>query len=212
MPVTWQQSTNDFSIIVWHSTEPLEVLLKNAEINNEETLEWKAFKSESRKREWLTVRNALQILIPHSKKVVVLYDVNGKPLLEKGYISISHSQNYIAVMKTITPGIGIDIESINPRILKLAQKFLSENEKEHVITDNRLEKFHVIWGAKEVLYKIHSIGGINFKKDLLVHSFKYENSGIIDASILKKGYEENFKVRYEKLDGYMLTWAHRSNS
>ena len=212
MPVVWQRTNNVFSILVWHSSETIDVLLQNADLKNKDVIDWQSFKSESRKREWLTVRNALKELIPSSKNVILFYDGNGKPLLEDGYISISHSHNYIALMYSKISGIGIDIEIIHPRILKLLQRFLNEKEKEYIIPMNNVEMIHAMWGAKEVLYKIHSLGNIDFKKDLFVHSFSYDKSGSIHASILKKGYEEKLNVFYEQLDGYMLTWAYRDEN
>ena len=101
MPVTWRKSTNDYSIIVWKSTEPIEALLQNASLNHNEISEWNSFQSHSRKREWLTVRSALQILLPGANSSTIYYDGNGKPhLKEDGFISISHSHEYIAVMKS----------------------------------------------------------------------------------------------------------------
>ena len=210
MPVTWRKSTSEYSIIVWKSSEPLDMLLKNASLNVDETAEWNSFSSETRKREWLTVRNILKILVPGSIKSTIYYDGNDKPhLLDKNHISISHSHEFVAVMIAYIHGIGVDIEFIHPRISKLAQKFLSENEKQ-LADDNNLEKLHVVWGAKEVLYKIHSIGGIDFRKDFLVHPFEYIERSELTASLIKKGFEEDFNIMYEKTDQYMLTWAHRS--
>ncbi len=208
MPATWRKINSEYSIIVWKSIEQMKILLQNASLSQSETTEWNSFQSESRKREWLTVRNALQILIPGSNGSSIYYNVNGKPQLQKeGFISISHSQEYIALLKTHVPEIGIDIEIIHPRIVKLSQKFLCEDEKLSVGDENQLEKLHVMWGAKEVLYKIHSIGDIDFKKDLRVHPFIYKTSGELEASILKKGYQKDFKIFYEKIDQYMLSWA-----
>ena len=208
MPVTWRKKENNFSIVVWKSNEPLSVLLQYAALSRNETLEWNSFKSESRKREWLTVRSALQILIPGANGSSIYYDLNGKPqLLTEGFISISHSQEYIAVLKANVSEIGVDIESIHPRIVTLSQKFLSDDEKLAVSDENKIEKLHVIWGAKEVLYKIHSIGEIDFKKDLFVHPFDYHMNGELKASILKKGFKQDYKISYEKADQYMLTWA-----
>ncbi len=208
MPVTWRKKENNFSIVVWKSNEPLSVLLQYAALSRNETLEWNSFKSESRKREWLTVRSALQILIPGANGSSIYYDLNGKPqLLTEGFISISHSQEFIAIMKSDNPEIGIDIEIINNRIVNLSEKFLSDVEKLNVKAENRIEKLQVMWGAKEVLYKIHSIGGIDFKKDLRVQPFEYETPGDLFASIQKKGFQKDFKIFYEKIDQYMLSWA-----
>lgn len=208
MPVTWRKKENNFSIVVWKSIEPLSVLLQKAELNRNETLVWSSFRSESRKREWLTVRIALKIIIPGANGSSIYYDLNGKPqLIEEGFISISHSQEYIAILKSDNPEIGIDIEIINDRIIKLSEKFLSADEKPNINTENRIEKLQVLWGAKEVLYKIHSLGGIDFKKDLTVRPFDYKTPGDLIASIQKKSFQKEYKIFYEKIDQYMLSWS-----
>lgn len=213
MPVTWQKADNDFSIVVWKSVEPMNDLLRNASLNHVEFAEWNSFKSETRKREWLTVRNALQILVPGANGSSIYYDSNGKPqLFEEGFISISHSHEYIALMKSSKSEIGVDIEIINERIVKLSRKFLNDEEKLDVTTENQLEKLHAMWGAKEVLYKIHSIGDIDFKKDFFVHPFEYKSPGELSASILKKGYKKDFKIFFEKTDQNMLSWAVGDNN
>ena len=165
MPVTWQKTDSNFSIVVWQSSEQINDLLLNASLSHEETQDWNLFKSETRKREWLTVRNALNVLIEKSDMSKIKYDKNGKPHIDRYSISISHSHEFIAVMKADSSRIGVDIEIIHPRIEILSRKFLSENEKPDLADPKHLEKLHVMWGAKEVLYKIHSIGGIDFKKD-----------------------------------------------
>ena len=208
MPVVWQKQNKEYSLLVWKSIEQMSDLLQNAALSQRETADWNSFKSESRKREWLTVRNALKLFIPGANGSSIYYDGNGKPqLMEDGFISISHTQEYIAVLKSNISEIGVDIEFIHPRIEKLSQKFLGDAEKLALSDENKIEKLHVIWGAKEVLYKIHSIGGIDFKKDLFVHPFDYHVNGELKASILKKSFKQDYKISYEKTDQCMLTWA-----
>lgn len=208
MPVIWQETNNYYSIIVWQSTELMSVLLLNAELKNKEINEWKLFRSETRKREWLTVRNALKSLHPDLASSSIYYDSNGKPFLrDNKSVSISHSHDFVALMTANNSRIGIDIEFIHHRIINLSQKFLSDEEKQNVIPENQIEKLHVMWGAKEVLYKIHSIGGIDFKKDFYVHPFSYKKSGDLKAVILKKGFEKEFNIFYKKIGNYMLAWA-----
>ncbi len=208
MPVTWQKKTKEYSIVIWHSTEPIEFLLENVFLNPDENKEWATFKSETRKREYLTVRNALHVLFPGKKRSFIRYDSKGKPHLENCFISITHSNDLIAVMISEKHRIGIDIEEIHARILKLSSKFLSMEEIKCLVPGDPLEKIHVMWGAKEVMYKIHGIGGIDFRKDLHTDPFEYSEAGNMTSSISKKGYNETFKIFYERLGGYMLTWAH----
>ncbi|MBP6533158.1 MAG: hypothetical protein KA285_07720, partial [Bacteroidia bacterium] len=69
------------------------------------------------------------------------------------------------------------------------------------------DQLQIIWGAKEVLYKIHEIGDVDFKKHLLVNNFTASNSGNLTAEILKSGYEKKYNVYFEKLPPMMISWA-----
>ncbi len=206
MPKVWLQSGKNYSIIVWQSTEPLAELLENAGLTDSEHAKWAAFLSNARKREWLTVRNAIRLL-PGNSGETIQYDENGKPNLADKSISISHSNDFIAVMVSEKGNIGIDIEEIGTRIERLSQKFLSQNEKQYGYSSKHIEKLHVMWGAKEVLFKIHSIGNLIFITDLLVHPFIYTGSGVVQASILKKGFEKDYSVNYLQMNDYMLVWG-----
>ena len=207
MPAIWQRMSHEFSIVVWQSSEPMTILLSNLTLTSEEKNEWESFLSLTRQREWLTVRNALKVLLPPPAISKIEYNENGKPQLNGRSISISHSKEFVAVMISKDLLIGIDLEVIHPRIEKLAQKFLNEKEIKSLIGPNQLEKMHVMWGAKEVLYKIHSIGNIDFKRDLIVHPFKYNGTGNLKATLAKKGYEADFKISYSRSEKYMLTWG-----
>lgn len=207
MPEVWRKEDSDYRIMVWQSTESLEFLLKEADLNEKDFAEYCSFQSETRKREWVTVRTALRHLLP-GENAGITYDKNRRPqLIGKKSISISHSGPYIAVMVADESRIGIDIEEIHPRIDVLAKKFVSEKEFSFIDQKNRFEKLHVIWGAKEVLYKIYSRGGVDFKKDLHVNQFEYSTKGECIAFIKKFDFEESFIVYYRSLGGYMITYA-----
>ena len=207
MPKVWERSCSEYFILVWQSTEPMEELLEMASLNDDDRKKFDSFISLSRKREWLTVRKMIKLLLPGNVSNSITYEENGRPRLEGFNISISHSHEWIAVMVSENHKIGIDIEIIGPRIENLAKKFLSANEDLSAISTHRIEKLHVMWGAKEVLFKIHAIGNVIFKKDLFVYTFNYSGSGNVKASILKKGYERDYTIHYLKTGDYMLTWS-----
>jgi 4'-phosphopantetheinyl transferase len=207
MPKVWEKSVDEYSILVWQSTEPLEDLLEMASLNEADLKKFNSFISLSRKREWLTVRKIIKLLIPGTASSLITYEENGKPRLEGCHISISHSHDWIAIMVSEKHKIGIDIEIIGQRIENLAKKFLSSEEDQSAISEHRIEKLHIMWGAKEVLYKIHALGNVIFKKDLFVFPFNYSGSGQVRASIMKKGYERDYTIHYLKTGDYMLAWS-----
>lgn len=208
MPELWRKADTNSTIILWKSSESFDELLIRADLSKEESVRLLSFSSESRKREWLTVRIVVKSFLPAKEDSKIDYDGNGKPLLAGGRsISISHSGDCIAVMITTIGKPGIDIEHIHPRIINLARKFISEKEKKILNANKITEELHVIWGAKEVLYKIYSLGNVDFIKELAVHPFVYSDEGKISATISKENFQNTYTIFHKKIDAFMLTWA-----
>ena len=127
--------------------------------------------SESRKKEWLTVRVLLKEMLEEEKEI--LYTPTGKPYLsDNSYqISISHTKGFVAVALHPEMKIGIDIERISPRIHKIRSRFM--NEKEEANLDKEHEDIHLLlhWSAKESMFKILEEQDIDFKTCLHVNPF-----------------------------------------
>ena len=100
----------------------------------------------------------------------VLYEPSGRPYLygdsQNYFISISHSKNFVALASS-HKRIGIDIEEINNRVLKIRPRFLNERELE-MINSTDLEYNTIAWCIKEVLFKLSKNEGLDFKIDLLI--------------------------------------------
>ncbi len=207
MPIVYKKAHLSSVIAVWESTEDHGYLIEKAQLSVDEMALLRNFKSESRKREFLTVRTLLKELFPN-ENLLISYSKNGKPNLNnKKNISISHTKAYVAVMVGEFNHGGIDLETINERIFKLATKFLNDSEIKIVGDHPSADLLQIIWGAKEVLYKIHEIGDVDFKKHLNVSQFIESNEGNLDAEILKSGFEKKYKVYYEKFPPMMISWA-----
>lgn len=207
MPIVYKKDRQSSIIAVWDSTEDTDFLIKKAGLTNDEMALLRSFKSESRKKEFLTVRALLQELFP-DEKLLITYASNGKPYLSNGKnISISHTKSFVAVFVGEFNHCGIDLETINERIFKLATKFLNPSELVFAGKEPSADLLQIIWGAKEVLYKIHEIGDVDFKKHLKVNPFSESNSGQLIAEITKAGYEKSYTVYYEKFSPMMIAWA-----
>lgn len=91
----------------------------------------------------------------HPSKSPLLYD-NGK-LVKDLYYSIAHRKDYIFVALDSKYKIGIDVEQIHSKILKLKSKIIGE-EEEKLLNDSGYveseELYTRIWTAKECIVKI----------------------------------------------------------
>ena len=90
----------------------------------------------------------------------------GKPDLISGtdFISISNDNNYIGLLLS-NQSCGIDLQSVNTKILKIAPKFQNKND---FIQNNDIQELTQLWAAKEAMYKVHGIPTILFKEHLTI--------------------------------------------
>lgn len=108
------------------------------------------------------------------------HDFLGKPFLADFpfiSISISHAADWIAFAISKYGEIGIDLEIENPKITKAAIHFLNIHEQTRFPSPN-LMTLHLIWGAKEAIFKL--LGGkINsFQEDIEILSIDYSQHHI----------------------------------
>jgi len=164
---------------------------------------------ESRQKEWLAIRILLKRLLELNTIPVLVYDEMGKPSLPGSpyAISISHTKNYVGILLSRSDACGLDLEIIHPRIKKIAGRFLSDEEQQHWNPDSPLPELYIVWGAKEVLYKIYGKGGIVFKEHLHVEPFSIQVEGIVKAGIEIENYSKLHEVRYKQIGELILTYA-----
>ena len=173
MPLYLEKSVDGSRLAIWQITETADELFSLASLSEEEKSNVMNFRSEPRRKEWLTLRILLKDVLRVAHYDEVVYDEKGKPHLKNGngYISFSHTRNFAAVIFHRTKNIGIDVETVRNRIEKISNKFLNDKEQAFIQNEKRIETLHIIWGCKEVLFKIHGKGGLDFKNQMLVHPF-----------------------------------------
>ncbi len=162
------------------------------------------------KRE-LEKRAALEVVrsVLGDASLEILYEESGKPYLKGNEeISISHAYDRIAVLfSTRAKNIGVDIEKVRDKIVKIKEKFLSPEELKE-LHDASLEKYTLYWAVKEAVYKAACIEGLAFAEEIAVEPFGgTEKSGTIKAAITKKGREKAFVLEYRILEDYVLVYT-----
>ncbi|MBP6335059.1 MAG: hypothetical protein KA444_06255 [Bacteroidia bacterium] len=208
MPKVFEKKEKDFTIGIWQSTETFAGLSDLCDLNKADLEKWGLFQSEKRKREWLTVRALLSDLFAAKPVPQISYNDFGKPILSNGMgISISHTKEFIAILITSKNFAGIDLECLRERISVLASKFVSDEEAKSIPEINQTEYLHVLWGAKEVLFKIHSQKELDFRSQLFVSPFQYQSEGIISASINKDNFSKAYRINYQLWQGMMLAYS-----
>lgn len=167
---------------------------------NEENAELIKINSLQRKNEFIGIRQLRNQLIPNEP---ILYNSNGKPFLGrcKNHISVSHSSksNCLAISKS---PIGIDIEGIDERVMRIKTKYVNIEDKKHY-QYNSVEDLTILWTIKECLYKLYDLKGLNFKNDIRVLS---RNNNEHYFEVNTKNGRQKHRLIHEKIEDEILTY------
>ncbi len=191
MGIIKKYTENNYQIAIWDLNESLTELLKlGARFDSSN------FKTEKRKKDFLVSRLLLNELEPNQQ---ISYNSNGAPEISNGkHISISHSKNLVAIIISYKK-VGLDIEYISEKPLRLSPKFISENSHQNLTK----EKATLIWCFKEAIFKWHQTGGVDFIKDIIIPSFILEEKGQ-----LKIQFEKNpLILKYQKINNHYLVYV-----
>ena len=161
--------------------------------------------SDRRVNEWLATRVLLYDLT--GKDVSILYHENGSPYLSDHScnISISHSNNCVAVFLSASLQVGVDIEGVSERIFKIRERFISDEES--IDSENELIHLLLHWSGKETLSKLMNESEVDFKEHLRIKPFVPEQEGIFEAIELKTPEQRTYSVNYKVSKDMVLTWA-----
>ena len=165
---------------------------------------------DSRKIEFLAVRQVLHILTGQEKRHPLQKDAWGKPFLPDSayFVSLSHSNGMAAAMMAVQP-VGIDIQHIVEKTERVVPKFMRIDEQASLSESFRLPHIHVYWSAKEALYKAYGRKQLDFCRHLFIEPFAYQpQGGMLRGYIHKEGSPPIFyDLQYLPREDYMLVWA-----
>jgi len=209
MPIVWSKNLAEKGkIAIWEISESEEELYNMLQLDEKEQQHFQTL-SLARQKQWLGSRVLLRTLLQTEQPIELNIDEHRKPFLNNFpfEISISHANHMAAVIIYEGKKVGIDIEKISERILKIKNKFLSTEELKFISSTNELEQLHVCWGVKESLFKLYGKGSLPFIEGIKINAFEYSKTGQVAASIAIPAYHANFNVQYLKYEDFMLTWV-----
>ena len=192
---------------IWEITEDYDELRSKLSLESEEVKTLEGFRNHSRKLEWLSVRTLINDLTGTNSRII--YNEDRKPFLldNSSHISISHSKDYTSIMLGRFKKVGIDLEYMSHRISSIADRFINADEK--ITSSPEMKRYHLYihWCAKEALYKICDKKNINFKKNLTIAAFIPEDEGFIEGTVDNINGVDHYKLRYQRMDDYILVWT-----
>ena len=150
-------------VIIWEIDESIQELESEVILSEDSLKLLNQKKLDVHKKQFLAIRNIFKLLSIEDKEVK--YDKAGRPIFSQNKtLSISHSGNY-ATLIISDHTVGIDIEKISNKTIKIKDKFLDIELNYPQELNNKISL--VYWNIKESIYKAVGITGIDFKKNIL---------------------------------------------
>lgn len=193
----------------WHISEELSYYKNTCPLtpNSEQRLQ--TMKAESQQKGFLAVRMLLQHIGLSDSDLY--YDNNGKPHLQNGKnISISHSHQFSAIAISTDP-VGIDIELIKEKTLKIAPRYLDISHLKDLSIEEQTIKATLIWGIKEAIFKIKNQQGISFPNHIFETDFNVSDQKT-SAQLRFNNNTENFSILFDIIENYAFVCALPLNS
>ena len=196
---------------VWKIEEE-EHFFSNALAISEQERELIAGMRGRRSIEWLSSRHLIHIMSKRDQRAVILKNEYGKPYIDDSdhHISFSHSHGMSAAIASLKV-VGVDIQFIVSKIDRIAPKFMNSEEwtRMEALDENKhIEYMHIIWGAKESLFKAYGKKSVDFKKHLNVKINEWNGDHAeFTAEFRKEDHNEDYLVEAQKVDSHILVYA-----
>ena len=196
---------NDYTKIMTWRIEPGELSINN--IDKQEKILLESRKSSISKEQFLGTRKLLKM---EDSNLKINYDLNGKPYLNKNMsISISHSNEFVALGLSNQTNFGIDIQYKTEKIFKIQSKFLSETEKKNLGDNAGIDSLIRIWSAKESIYKSLGIKGVSFSKELEIE-LNSKKHDMKTGYYITKNNTIKFDLSFFSIEDYIICYAKKS--
>ena len=195
---------NSTKIIIWKII-PGELSETHLSDHDKDLL--KIRKGKNSKEYFLAVRKLLENEDP---ELTIDYDLKGKPFLNKQKgISISHSNEIVAIGISSEIDFGIDIQYKTDKIFKIKSKFLSNNESKFLGKTDDIEHLIKLWSAKESIFKALGKEGVSFLNDIEIDTSN-------EKDLFRTGYykKDNIKIKFDLdflfIEEYIICHANKS--
>jgi 4'-phosphopantetheinyl transferase len=188
MPLIIKSSIEPEGVVgIWHNVEGDAYFEQKLALFDVERHELSLLRGRKRS-EWLCSRYLLHLLSGRHDRGACLKDAFGKPYLDGSdyFISISHSSEYTGIIASPLV-VGIDIQILVDKIVRIRSKFVSKDEESYIDTDHPLYDLHTIWGAKEAMYKAYGKRELDFIGHMVNSQFIFDKNGFSWQGFVKKG-------------------------
>lgn len=189
---------------VWKVEETFEYLYDHVSLTEESEFRLQGMKSHAHQKAFLAVRMLLQEA--GYTDYDMYYESDGKPyLLDDHHLSITHSFEFVALLIADKP-CGIDVEKQRTKIIRIADKFLHQNEDLNPQTEEEeILKLTVVWCIKEAAYKLLGLPNVSFKQNIEVTSFRIKQDKV-DVVISLQDESRTFESHFEIVESFVMAY------
>lgn len=202
---------NECKLAVWQVTESAhELMALLPEFVQEEGLR-QPIPNELLYRQRLASRILLSRLLPGESIRLGRVGVKRTTLIQpQSELSISHAGRFAAVMVSKQKRCGVDIEETHPRIIRIAPRFMNEQEWNYLRYPDDFQMLMLLWSIKESVFKYGQDEDVEFKTDIICSPFTLADEGQVTVQFTSRGISEELIVRYKLIQNYIL--AHLTGS
>ncbi|EAZ80086.1 4'-phosphopantetheinyl transferase family protein [Algoriphagus machipongonensis] len=192
--------------------------IKIIESQQEEDLDFLSFREKlsyanishiEKRKEWATARlaikDALEVL--HIPYPGFFKDEHGKSqsMTGNGYVSLSHTEGFAGAIFHRELPVGIDMDFIREKILRIGFRFLDPSELDFLEKDPL--HYTLAWSAKESIFKCQGRRGVSFRENILLEPFE-PGATVIKAKIRGTEFADHYyKVQARILQDVVLTYT-----
>ncbi|WP_291776995.1 4'-phosphopantetheinyl transferase superfamily protein [Cecembia sp.] len=127
------------------------------------------------------------------------------PMDGYGYVSLTHTKGMAAAIFHKDMPVGIDLDYVREKVIRLGPKFLAPIELEFVDNDPVLHT--IAWSAKESIYKCQGRKGISLKSNILLEPFSFDDT-VLKGKIYHSEHSDHFyQVKVERENDVILTYT-----
>lgn len=205
MPMAYQFRSGHFSFGLWKIEE-------DAAYFEQKIAFVSSASHPERQRQQCAARMVLETLHPNFPFDRVVLAQSGKPMLPDNalHFSLSHCSGFAACIVSKTGSVGIDVEAIAPRVLKIEQKFLHDQEMrwlEQVDHQDRVAYATLLWSIKETVFKWWGSSGVDFSKHICVQKIDDASLGMAKVDFFGQG-NKQLEVQFFRMENIWLSFMH----
>lgn len=203
MPLAEKYDQGDFRVYVWEITETEDFFKERISYRSD-------VKNASKVLQQMASRYLLELMYPTFPFLQVQKLEGGKLVLKDSPIdfSLTHTTEFSAAIMSDHLKVGIDIEKIDGRVLKVEKKFLNQDEINWLSTldlNSRIKFTTLCWSIKETVFKWWGMGGIDFANHINIHDTGQFDRGTVLVDFTNVSFK-SLAVQYSLIGDHWLTY------